>query len=118
CDICELSYKSKKELDGHMKKSLVHPKCGKCQQGFADQETLQLVSLLDAAEYRVLSRSGSLTKSPAYTYSASFREHQKACHLEGYCSGCDLWYPSKQQLQKHFYNSYSHSHCVECEVGF
>lgn len=74
-----------------MKKSLVHPKCGKCQQGFADQETLQLVSLLDAAEYRVLSRSGSLTKSPAYTYSASFRE----VHLWRSCENYhDAWAPA------------------------
>ena len=47
CSTCEISFKSKKELDGHVKKSLVHPKCEVCSEGFADKATLQLVRSLD-----------------------------------------------------------------------
>ena len=45
-------------------------------------------------------------------------QHQKASHSEGCCTRCDLWYPSVKLLHKHFYDSYSHWHCVECGVGF
>lgn len=74
-----------------------------CGQGFKDHPDMLKVSSTSGSHFARL---------------VMCSQHQKACHLEGYCSGCDLWYPSKQQLQKHFYNSYSHSHCVECEVGF
>lgn len=63
CDKCELSFKSKKELDAHMKKSLVHLRCGRCVQGFADEATLQLVRTHSfALSY------GMLTESLAYSY--------------------------------------------------
>ena len=68
----------------------------------ADTEMLQARAPLDYMVNRLLTRL----------------QHQKACHREGYCSRCDLWYPSEKQLHKHFYDSYSHSHCVECAVGF
>ncbi|KAI0731751.1 hypothetical protein C8Q72DRAFT_198769 [Fomitopsis betulina] len=137
CDKCELSFKSKKELDAHMKKSLVHLRCGRCVQGFADEATLQLhirtthcryekcicgefvrITMMPAHLQTSIHHSKCSVCGQGFKHEPEMLKHQKACHVEGYCSHCDLWYPSQQQLHKHFYDSYSHSHCVECQLGF
>lgn len=90
-------------MPAHLQTSIHHSKCSVCGQGFKHEPEMLKVS--SPLGYRIARL-------------VNWVQHQKACHVEGYCSHCDLWYPSQQQLHKHFYDSYSHSHCVECQLGF
>ncbi|KAH9835430.1 uncharacterized protein C8Q71DRAFT_765851 [Rhodofomes roseus] len=137
CATCGLTFGSEKEIGIHYKMSPVHPSCTTCGRYFEDKTKLSLhIQTVHAED---ICDCGAIVKLNGLSthYQASvchpkcaqcgigFKDsasavlaHQELNHADQYCGRCEKWFPTKPDLQQHFFMSSAHYHCLGCQIGF
>jgi len=136
CVICDLSFRSDKELNAHYMWSPTHPPCVKCAKCFQDKTELsrhlQAAHACDICVCGVIFEPNhasahykdSLCHPKCIHCGAAFKDahtldvHHKSSHYDHCCVRCNLWYPTKPDLQRHYFECVAHPRCIQCKEGF
>ncbi|KAH9932254.1 uncharacterized protein B0H18DRAFT_952390 [Fomitopsis serialis] len=136
CEICDLSFRSDNELNTHYKWSPVHPSCGKCAKCFRDKSQLSrhlqtahacdicVCGVIFEINHASVHYKASSCHPKCINCGAAFKDapalnvHYRSSHYDHYCLRCDLWYPTKPDLQRHFFECSAHPRCFQCKEGF
>ncbi|KAH9040547.1 hypothetical protein EDB84DRAFT_1476119, partial [Lactarius hengduanensis] len=139
CRICSRVYSTVNALEQHYRDTPVHPKCTRCDIGFADNAAIQAHVISthrpitcnvcnglqvygeDVARHYKISTNHHLNKE-------AFDEVRQTPHLVAYtqnmrhpqfrCKTCNIPFGSAALLDAHYRESPRHPRCPECQLSF
>jgi hypothetical protein len=103
CRICDRAYVTASALEQHYRDTPVHPKCTRCNVGFADNAAIQAVS-------SNLMRMHSRRLTPD--------KHVISTHRPIICNICKGIQVYAEDVARHYRISTNHPSCTVCDLGF
>lgn len=138
CRICDRAYVTASALVQHYRDTPVHPKCTRCNIGFADNAAIQAhvisthrpitcntcngIQVYEedvARHYKISTNHPSCTVCDiGFENKEAFDEHNNTTHPLVRCKTCNIPFVSLALLDAHYRDSPRHPRCPECQLSF
>ncbi|KAH9174719.1 hypothetical protein EDB89DRAFT_464591 [Lactarius sanguifluus] len=138
CRICSRVYSTVSALEQHYRDTPVHPKCTRCDIGFADNAAIQAHVISThrpitcnvcnglqvygedvARHYKISPNHPSCTICDiGFENKVAFDEHNNTRHPQFRCKTCNIPFGSAALLDAHYRESPRHPRCPECQLSF
>ncbi|KAH9057930.1 hypothetical protein EDB83DRAFT_1035210 [Lactarius deliciosus] len=138
CRICSRVYSTVNALEQHYRDTPVHPKCTRCDIGFADNAAIQAHVISThrpitcnvcnglqvygedvARHYKISPNHPScMICDIGFENKEAFDEHNNTRHPQFRCKTCNIPFGSAALLDAHYRESPRHPRCPECQLSF